>query len=69
MPFGLTSPQVPDEENASKLDDDVVINCAEPMVFDNGGLEDSDGDNEPFEKEAVSILDDSRSDIMTEHEN
>lgn len=63
MPFGFTSPQVPDEQHPTGKHG--RIKGIEPMIFDDQ----VDLDDEPFEKEAVSILDDSRSEIMTEHQN
>ena len=59
MPFGLTSPQVPNESQVG-IDE---LNGKEQLMFESAaGQED-----EPFDKEAASVLDDSRSEIMTEH--
>ena len=63
MPFGLTSPQVPDEQPLVNIGQHLKV--VEPMIFEDQ----IDIDDEPFEKEAISILDDARSDIMTEHHN
>ena len=65
MPFGVTSPQVPEEFHPSAKPAARLKGVA-PMVFSEDQI---DVDDEPFEKEAISILDDSRSEIMTEHQN